>query len=272
MKTLHKYFLYQLYFILTVFGLNNPLRNKLRKQLGSGHLRNHVKAIINVMIMAIVSYTHPRVFIKWPGNSLKVAAEVANVAQSVHDKCAASTWLSGITGLAAVLTALQDLIDDLLEKAATAKGGGKEDKTNLEDAINLIQTSGTQAIINIVQGKVYTLKDSAQAIVDSCGMNLKLSGGRDAQVWSVVRIAKGSVELAGSVKGLKVRYVIQWQQTQTPQTEESWYLKANEIIPSSKGTRIVTGLPLGKEVFFRYRLIVGGIEEQWSDVISLYIS
>jgi len=272
MKAIKNYLFYKLFFILTVFGQNNPLRNKLRKKLGNGHLTSHIQGIYATILMVIVSYTHPRVRIKWPGSDLKDAPEIANVAQSIHDKCAASSWLAGVIDLATILSTLQGLIDDLVTKAAKAEGGSKTDKTNLEDAINVMQTSGTLDIINIIQAKVYANKDSAQAIVDSCGVFLKLAGGRDAQVWSVKRIAQGSVELSGQVKGIRSRYTAQWQRTLDPDNIDSWYERANEIIPTTTGKTIITGLPLGREVFFRYRIIIAGEPGDWSDVISLFVS
>lgn len=262
---------FQKYFLLTAFGLNTPLRNKMRKQLGSRNADRHVQEIIHLFLLPI-SFSHPSVYIKWLGNSLIDAPQVANTAQSVHEKCGQSTWLTGITTLPTVLQAFQLLIDDVVDKAAKAEGGSKTDKSNLAAAILLLQTSGSLDIVKIVQSKIYANKDSSVAIADSCGMFLKNYGGRDAQEWSVTRVAKGSVEIIGSVKGLKTRYTAQWQRTVDAEDDESWYLRANEIIPTTTGKTIVSGLPLGVEMFFRYRLIVKGEAGDWSNVISLHIS
>ena len=44
---------FQKYFLLTAFGLNTPLRNKMRKQLGSRNADRHVQEIIHLFLLPI---------------------------------------------------------------------------------------------------------------------------------------------------------------------------------------------------------------------------
>jgi hypothetical protein len=232
---------------------------------------NEILFVMPMFTMATFS-SHPTVYIPYPNANFKNAATIAALGQSVHDKSAASSWLTGYPGLATILSDFQDKIDDLLILITAAMGGSDTDKVNLTTALDAFVTADSLPILSAVKTKCYANKTNALDIATSCGMALKDYTSRGEQQWSAKRVAQSAVELTGRIKGIQGRYSINWQMTTTPGDESSWYTKANYIPSTPKSKTIVTGLTLKTEVFFRYCITNKNVVSDWSDVISLIIT
>jgi len=228
----------------------------------------------HLFMMASVS-THPRVYINWPGGGPQKSEGLdRDLAQSIHDGMAASSYFTGITGIAALLTAYQTAIDDWSELIAKIPIGTKQDKDNLALFSDNFRTVTSARLVEVVQGVVDSQKLNAKAIADSAAMSLRGVGKKSANEWSVKRVGEGTVELTAKIKEYKRKhYAVNWQMTTDTTQPETWYSMLFAIPPTPNGTTIVTGLIKGKEYFFRYRItLTDGTVSEWSSILSLTMS
>jgi len=213
---------------------------------------------------------HPNVVIKYPlGDHLGII----NKAQGIHDLMSTSTWMSGISGIAAKLAAFQAGITTYVSLEANAKlvPGGVAARDTFSSTF-VSETSEDLRVI--VQGVVNLNKTSALTIAQSCNMEIQGIGGKQALEWNVKKgeLSK-SAELSAKIKGYNTkRYAVQFQKTTDMNDEDSWYLRANEIVPLLQAETTVFNLTLKDTVYFRFRLILADGPTEWSEVISIIIT
>ena len=267
---------HQLFMMTMIMGHPDIMYNKTDDIPKNKVNKGWKQIFVNMHMFVMVSSTfHQKVYVNWPGGGpLKTEALDAALAQSIHDGMAASSYFTGITGIAAILSAYASAVHDWIDMIVAVPTGTKQDKTDLAAYSEEMRTITTARLVEIVQGVVDSQRLNAQSIVEAAAMSLKGVGGKSDQLWTVERIAAGVVELIASVKEYKKkRYSIQWMMTLTPADSESWWSSANSIIPTPKGKTTVSGLVKGKEYFFRYRVsLTDGSVSDWSNTISLLMS
>jgi hypothetical protein len=227
---------------------------------------------VNIILMTLQQgdLSHvPIVVIKFPEDHPGIIMK----AQSIHDAMGTSTWMSGITDIADILSDYQDDITEYtaLEGKAQLRLPGAVGARDTFSTTFVSETS--EALRLIVQGVVKTNKTHAVEIARSCDMDIKAPGGKSASEWNVTHgETSGSVEIAGSIKGYKTnRYSFQWQMTRDLSDEESWFTKANFIDPTLQMTTQVKGLKLKETVWFRFRIILKDGPTEWSEPIGIDI-
>ena len=158
-----------------------------------------------------------------------------------------------------------------IEKAFTAEGAMQNpdtDKTNIRNNAVALILSEAFAYHDYVQTLATATPADAAALAIAAGMELKGFTKRGKQVWSVKYTGiSQEVELTATIKGKRCAY--EWQQSATPDDLPSW--RVTEITTTLQSTTIATGLPVGKDIYFRFRIILKDGPTQWSDPIKVHI-
>jgi hypothetical protein len=141
-------------------------------------------------------------------------------------------------------------------------------KTETRNATIAVVVLDCGKLKTYVQTKVDADLSKALEIALSAGMNLKGFTKRGKQQWGVHYTGMtGEVECQGSTR--KTRCAYEWQRTLTPDNLPSW--RVDEITTTLQATTIVKGLTVGKDIYFRYRMILKDGPTQWSDPICIHI-
>ncbi len=166
------------------------------------------------------------------------------------------------------LASITPLINTLETAYENARGGGKVFTLALKTAEAAYDTAFTE-LGHYVEDRANADPNNGAAIIAAAGMKAKNKGGKTIPTFALKNNAiSGNVD--AKVKATKgAVYLFQTSPDPVaPATALVW----SQASVGKKCKATLSGLALGKKVWVRFALIVGGVQQDWSDPMSIVVT